>query len=119
MTNATVNRDLAVLRHALKLAVRKWRWLRQEPFIELLPESGARERELSEEDEARLLEASPPEFRLLVTAALATGMRESGLAGWIGDSVTGLSSLPPWIILLAVAALFVFLTEVTSNVATT
>ena len=36
--NATINRELAVLRHMLRLAVRKWRWLRQEPYFELLRE---------------------------------------------------------------------------------
>ncbi len=36
--NATINRELAVLRNMLRLAVRKWRWLRQEPYFEMLPE---------------------------------------------------------------------------------
>lgn len=77
--NATINRDLAVLRHMLRLAVRKWRWLRQEPYIELLPEGGPRDRELTEAEEAKLLPACPADFRPLVQAALYTGMRQGEL----------------------------------------
>lgn len=51
--------------------------------------------------------------------SLARGMDQSGLASWIGGGVAGLSTLPTWVILGGVAALFVFLTEVTSNAATT
>jgi len=73
--NATINRDLAVLRHMLKLAMRKWRWLRQEPYVEMLPEGGPRDRELTEAEEAKLLPVCPADFRSLVLAALYTGMR--------------------------------------------
>ena len=51
--------------------------------------------------------------------SLARAMDQSGLASWIGGGVASLSSLPTWVILGGVAALFVFLTEVTSNAATT
>jgi sodium-dependent dicarboxylate transporter 2/3/5 len=45
-------------------------------------------------------------------------MSESGLAAWIGSGVSGLDFVPAWVVFLVVAALFVFLTELTSNVAT-
>jgi integrase len=77
--NATINRDLAVLRHMLRMAVRKWRWLRQEPYIELLPESGPRDRELGEAEEAKLLPFCQKDFRALVQAARYTGMRQGEL----------------------------------------
>jgi sodium-dependent dicarboxylate transporter 2/3/5 len=51
--------------------------------------------------------------------SLARAMDQTGLAQWIGGGVVGLGSLPPWVIIAAVATLFVFLTEVTSNAATT
>lgn len=51
--------------------------------------------------------------------SLAGAMSSSGLATWIGKSVESFSDLPPWLILMLVATMFVFLTEVTSNVATT
>jgi sodium-dependent dicarboxylate transporter 2/3/5 len=50
--------------------------------------------------------------------SLAVAMDTSGLAAWIGGSVASLGSVPPWVIALVVAALFVFLTEITSNTAT-
>ena len=50
--------------------------------------------------------------------SMARAMSETGLAEWIGSGVTQLSSWPVWLILAAVAFLFLFLTEVTSNVAT-
>ena len=50
--------------------------------------------------------------------SLAAAMSESGLATWIGGGVSALGGMPAWIVLAAVAALFVFLTEITSNVAT-
>jgi len=50
--------------------------------------------------------------------SMAKAMSESGLAEWIGGGVSQFSSLPIWLVLAAVAFLFLFLTEVTSNVAT-
>lgn len=50
--------------------------------------------------------------------SLARAMDRSGLAAWIGSGVAGLSGVPPVIVFLAVAVIFVFLTEVTSNTAT-
>ncbi len=50
--------------------------------------------------------------------SLARAMDESGFAAWVGSGVAGLDFLPAWMVLAAVATLFVFLTEITSNVAT-
>lgn len=50
--------------------------------------------------------------------SLARAMTESGLSAWIGGGLAGVGGLPAWGLLLAVALLFVFLTEVSSNVAT-
>jgi solute carrier family 13 (sodium-dependent dicarboxylate transporter), member 2/3/5 len=51
--------------------------------------------------------------------SLALGMSESGLAAWIGGSVSGLAGAPTIVIVGATVALFVFLTEITSNTAVT
>ena len=51
--------------------------------------------------------------------SLARGMDQSGLAAWIGSSVGELAFLPVLLIFGGVATLFVFLTELTSNLATT
>ena len=50
--------------------------------------------------------------------SLARAMDQSGLATWIGTAVGALETLPVLVIVGAVAALVVFLTEVTSNTAT-
>ncbi len=50
--------------------------------------------------------------------ALARGMDRTGLAAWIGEVVSIMGTAPTVAILLTVAALFVFLTEITSNTAT-
>jgi sodium-dependent dicarboxylate transporter 2/3/5 len=50
--------------------------------------------------------------------SLARAMDVSGLAAWIGGTVSALEAVPTLLILGAVATLMVFLTEVTSNTAT-
>jgi solute carrier family 13 (sodium-dependent dicarboxylate transporter), member 2/3/5 len=50
--------------------------------------------------------------------SLARAMDWSGLAAWIGGGVGALGALPTVAILALVAGLFVFLTEITSNTAT-
>lgn len=51
--------------------------------------------------------------------ALAAGFQETGLAHWIGEQIHFLDSVPAWLMLLTVTTLIIFLTELTSNVATT
>jgi len=51
--------------------------------------------------------------------ALASGFESSGLAVWIGQQMTSLSNLPLLLILLILISSVNFLTEITSNLATT
>lgn len=51
--------------------------------------------------------------------ALARGFGDSGLAVWIGDQLTNLEHLPLFLLILILVAAVNFLTEVTSNLATT
>ena len=51
--------------------------------------------------------------------ALAQGFAESGLALWLGQRMTIVASLHPFIIILLIALFMSFLTELTSNTATT
>ncbi|MBL1260983.1 MAG: SLC13/DASS family transporter [Thiotrichaceae bacterium] len=51
--------------------------------------------------------------------ALAMGMKNSGLSFWVGDQLQFLSAVPLPLMLLGIALVIVFLTEVTSNTATT
>jgi len=51
--------------------------------------------------------------------ALATGVQQSGLSAWIGESLHFFSDIPFILVLLVVAVLMIFLTEMTSNTAIT
>jgi solute carrier family 13 (sodium-dependent dicarboxylate transporter), member 2/3/5 len=51
--------------------------------------------------------------------ALAAGFKESGLSVWIGQNLAGISVFPPIVIIFSIAILMTFLTELTSNTATT
>lgn len=50
--------------------------------------------------------------------AIASAFGESGLAQWIGQQLSGLSYLLPFLLILIVVAVVNLLTEITSNVAT-
>ena len=50
--------------------------------------------------------------------SLARAMDQSGLAAWIGGVVASLDTVPAIVIIAVVATLVIFLTEVTSNTAT-
>lgn len=51
--------------------------------------------------------------------SLARAMEQSGLATWIGSFVTVFETVPFWLLTIGVVTLLVFLTEITSNAATT
>ena len=51
--------------------------------------------------------------------ALALGFQSSGLAIWFGEQLLWTEGISPYLILLAVVTLMSFLTELTSNVAST
>jgi sodium-dependent dicarboxylate transporter 2/3/5 len=51
--------------------------------------------------------------------SLANAVSQTGLAGWIGDSLHLVATLPDAVLVIIVATMIIFLTELTSNVATT
>lgn len=51
--------------------------------------------------------------------ALASGFKESGLSLWVGDSMAGLDQCPAFLIVGTICGAITFLTELTSNTATT
>ena len=51
--------------------------------------------------------------------SLASSISSSGLGQWLGTSFSLLVELKPWLIILLITTFIVFLTEVTSNTATT
>tara|TARA_R110000782_G_scaffold24264_4_gene62782 strand:- start:12817 stop:14301 length:1485 start_codon:yes stop_codon:yes gene_type:complete len=51
--------------------------------------------------------------------SLAAGFGETGLDVWLGSQLAGMGSPPAWLAVLGVTGLIVFMTELTSNTATT
>lgn len=87
---ATVNRELALLRHLLVLA-QEWGHVERVPRIRLEREPEGRLRFLTEEEIARLLAAcgssAHPELAAVVAVALNTGMRRGEVLGLTWDRV--------------------------------
>jgi integrase len=84
VTPATVNRELALLRHMLRLA-EEWGYIAKAPRIRLGKESEGRLRFLSSDEAVRLLkvcgESQNPYLRAIVTVGLHTGMRRGEILG--------------------------------------
>jgi sodium-dependent dicarboxylate transporter 2/3/5 len=83
----------------------------------ILPSKASKERLLNWEDIVKL----PWGILLLFGGgmALAIGFETSGLANWIGLQLTSLGSIHLFLILLILISVVNFLTEITSNLATT
>jgi len=77
--NASVNRELACLKHLFNLADRWNKFFGKNPVsrVEMLEENNIRMRVLTVEEERRFLEVSPPYLRSIVITALNTGMRKN------------------------------------------
>ena len=82
-TNATVNRYLAALSHALSVAADEWEWLETNPMLKIKrhSESQGRVRYLDDDERIRLLEvckqSSNKQLYAIVVVALSTAMRKS------------------------------------------
>ncbi len=81
VSNATVNRTLALLRSILNRAKHDWEWLDSTPNIRLFPEKATRIRWLSHEESDRLIEELPEHLKAMTCFTLATGLRESNVTG--------------------------------------
>ena len=83
----------------------------------IIPSSGRTGELLAWEQSSKL----PWGLLLLFGGGLSLGVQinDTGLGLWIGQSLISLKTVPLIILVMAVAALIIFLTEVTSNVATT
>jgi integrase len=92
VTPSTVNRELAVLRHLLRLA-EEWGYVEKVPRIRMAPEPQGRLRFLSEEELVRLLAAceakasKSPVLLPIVTVAVNTGMRKGEILGLAWERV--------------------------------
>ena len=74
---ATLNRELALAKHAFNLALKEWEWCTVNPFsrVKMEKENNARDRVLTYGEEDSLLNACPKWLRDIVEFALNTGAR--------------------------------------------
>jgi integrase len=91
---ATVNRELATIRHLLFLAVKEWEILDRVPVVRTMREPEGRVRWLNQhrpDEEERLLAecraSKNPHLAGLVTVALETGMRQGEVLGLTWERV--------------------------------
>jgi len=87
---STINRDLGVLSAILTKAV-EWGRLREHPIkggkVKRLHEGTTRERELTDEEEERLIKLSPGWLQDVIVVAVDTGLRRAELVGLSWDRV--------------------------------
>lgn len=81
VSNATVNRTLAMVRSILRKAEREWGWIDKAPYVRMLPEPKRRIRWLTPEEANRLLRCLPNHLETLARFSLATGLRKSNVTG--------------------------------------
>ena len=73
----TVNREMALMKHAFSLAIKEWEWVRENPVrkVSMEKEGASRDRWLTREEEERLLTASPGWLNEIIMLAIETGCR--------------------------------------------
>lgn len=81
VSNATVNRMLALVRAVLRKAMLEWDMLEKVPNVKLLKESTSRIRWLTFEQAKRLIAELPQHLADMTEFSLATGLRASNVKG--------------------------------------
>jgi integrase len=73
----TINRELALIKHAFNMAIREWEWIRENPVSKVCMEKElvSRDRWLTYEEEEALLSVSPQWLKEVITFAIETGCR--------------------------------------------
>ena len=73
----TINRELALMKHAFNLALKEWEWVTENPVMKVTMEKEppSRDRFLTYEEEERLLSASPQWLKEIIIFAAETGCR--------------------------------------------
>ena len=81
LSNATVNRSLALIRAILRRCVNEWEWLARAPQVRLLREPTRRIRFLTHGEARRMLSELPEHLADMAAFSLATGLRAANVTG--------------------------------------
>jgi integrase len=86
---STINRELALLRHAFNVAIKEWEWCRDNPVRRVAMErvNNARVRYLTNEEFERVLQVCPAWVQPLVLVARYTGLRRGNVQTLRWDQV--------------------------------
>jgi integrase len=99
VSNATVTKELNVLKHLLELAVSEWEYIPMNPARRIKPPKAppGRVRYLQPTELRAVLAAAPPWLRAIVALAVATGMRRSEILKlrWLDVDLNGRRVLLP------------------------
>lgn len=79
VSNARVNRMLALIRAILNKAANQWDWLDHAPKVTLRKENNHRTRWLTQEEAERLIQTLPNHYAKMAIFTLATGLRQSNV----------------------------------------
>jgi len=79
VSDATVNRYMALIRAVLRRAWKEWEWTDRVPKVPIRKEPNRRVRYLSQQEANRLLKLLPPHLSDMAQFTLATGLREQNV----------------------------------------
>ena len=73
----TLNRELALMKHAFTLSVKEWGWAKENPvkMVSMEKEAPHKDRWLTDDEEKRLIESCPAWLRHIVVFGVDTGCR--------------------------------------------
>ena len=86
---STINRELALMKHAFNLAIKEWEWINKNPVerVSFEKEPPPRDRWLTREEEEKILSVSPQWLREIIIFALETGCRREEILSLVWREV--------------------------------
>ena len=85
----TINRELALMKHAFTLAINEWEWIKENPVkkVSMEKEPTSRDRWLNYDEEEKVLSASPQWLKGIIIFAIETGCRRGEILSLVWKDV--------------------------------